>query len=225
MNQSRMIEHYDYKDRKRWSCLICKTNFESNFHLENHECQGMSRYRGKPRMRLQNLHDEVILCIIEHLNVYELVNFIDALPKIKLIHGLKKLWLEKYPLHKIRSDKRDYQHFCLGEYEEKMDSYTAVTSSGYWYIALHRSVHRYSIHKIIMRASERVVSTYQTRACQHCDSCKQFCLFRKRRFQIERKINECEQRFNCCGSSWDQRRSTNTMEYSKYGRKYSLSNL
>lgn len=205
--QSYMTEHYSYEQRQRWNCDRCKTQFESKFHLEIHNCEGISKYKGKPRLRLQNLHDELILSIASHLCQIDLVSFIDALPKLRIIHGLKKIWLDKYPSRKLSKDKLDHQYYCLESYEDKMDSYNAMDGRGLFLVSLHKSVHRYAIHQIIIRASKRVKDSYKTRACQHCSVCKQFCLFRKRRFQVERKINECEQRFNCCGSSWSNRMS------------------
>ncbi len=200
--QSTLEEHYD-KLRLMYNCVRCKTQFESIFHLENHLCEGKSRYRGKPRLRLQNLHDAVILSIARHLSLLDLVSFIDALPRLMIIHGLRKVWLGKYSARKIQQDRVDYQYFSLENYQNKNESYSMVDRRGFLLISLHKSVHRYAMHEIILRASKRIEYPYQTRSCQHCEKCKQFCLFRKRRFQVERKINECEQRFNCCGSSWD----------------------
>ena len=139
-----MTDYFKVVAGRRFYCLTCKSKFESEFHMGIHVCTGKTSLYGKPRVRLQNVHDEILYQIMKHLNIHDLTNFLVALPRGKLVHGLLKIWLIKYEVR-----YREYDLWLWSLSDEN-------TVPGYEKWRVYREERRRFNHdKIIKRASER----------------------------------------------------------------------
>ena len=84
-------------------CEDCRRKFESSYHLKYHlstsvPCRdpySKEPSKDRPYTSLQNMHDEVLYLISDFLLLKDLVNFIEALPRLLTCHGMKTLWIER----------------------------------------------------------------------------------------------------------------------------------
>ena len=105
------VKHYflaaNFSKSKIYYCEECRRKFESKYHLKYHlsitaPCRNpyIERSKDKPHTLLQNMSDEILYLISDFLLLKDLVNFIRALPRLLICHGMKTLWLRRM----------DYQH-------------------------------------------------------------------------------------------------------------------
>jgi hypothetical protein len=182
-----------------YGCQRCKCRFEGEEKLAIHECSaGVSTYHGSPRLRLQNLPDEILRRVATFLPLNDLVKLIELLPKLQIVHGFNRVWLQKYTLRDRRLDRQDY-NFQRRAQGHRHDNNTLHVEL--FVVSLQPAVRRYLIDGLVRRAALRVSDKDLScvRRCRHCRSCAAECVFKKRRFQLSRKIDACESRFNCCG--------------------------
>ena len=90
-------------------CDDCRRKFESRYHLNYHlssatPCRDpyAEPSKDQPNTSLQNMPDEVLYIISDFLMFVDIVNFIRALPRLLICHGMKTLWMRRMDRHHPR---------------------------------------------------------------------------------------------------------------------------
>ena len=78
--------------------------------------------KSQPNMSLQNMPDEVLYIISDHLLFVDLANFICGLPRLLICHGMETLWSRRMDRHhpKFALRKMYVSIYCLIANEMKV---------------------------------------------------------------------------------------------------------